>query len=58
MIQINSCRQPTVDKWRSIPVQIEKTDPLYIQVYEQLKKSILQGSWNPGDKLIESKIAS
>lgn len=38
-------------------LKINKEEPLYQQVYEQLKKHILDGGWSPGEKLIETKIA-
>lgn len=38
--------------------KIEKNGPLYVQVYEQIKRSIIEGDLEPGEKLIESKIAS
>lgn len=38
--------------------KIEKNEPLYVQVYDQIKRSIIEGDWEPGEKLIESKIAS
>src|SRR5690625_5112611 len=37
-------------------LKINKSEPLYQQVYDQLKQHILDGGWNPGEKLIESKI--
>ena len=39
-------------------LKIDKKDPLYLQVYEQLKQHILSQGWKPGEKLIESKIAA
>ncbi|MUK87638.1 FCD domain-containing protein [Ornithinibacillus sp. L9] len=39
-------------------MKIEKKDPLYLQVYEQLKQYILEGGWSPGERLVESQIAS
>ena len=39
-------------------LKIEKKEPLYIRVYDLVKKSILEGNWNPGEKLVESKIAT
>src|SRR5690625_133380 len=38
-------------------LKINKSEPLYQQVYDQLKQHILDGGWGPGEKLIESKIA-
>lgn len=38
--------------------KIEKNNPLYVQVYDQIKRSIINGDLKPGEKLIESKIAS
>ncbi|WP_088036429.1 GntR family transcriptional regulator [Evansella clarkii] len=37
---------------------IQKQAPLYLQVYETFKKSILEGRWSPGEKIVESKIAA
>jgi DNA-binding GntR family transcriptional regulator len=37
--------------------QIQKQEPLYIQVYEVIKNFILEGRWEPGEKLVESQIA-
>ena len=37
---------------------IRKQEPLYLQVYETFKKSILEGRWNPGEKIVESKVAA
>lgn len=36
---------------------IQKQEPLYIQVYEVMKSFILEGRWEPGEKLVESQIA-
>lgn len=36
---------------------IQKQEPLYIQVHEIIKNFILEGRWEPGEKLIESQIA-
>lgn len=38
--------------------KIEKTKPLYLQVYNILKKEILEKKWSPGERLIESQIAT
>lgn len=37
---------------------IQKQEPLYLQVYENFKKSILEGRWSPEEKIVESKIAA
>lgn len=39
-------------------LKIAKNDPLHLQVYAQLKQTILEGRWKPGEKLVETKIAS
>lgn len=39
-------------------LKIDRKDPLYLQVYEQLKQHILSQNWKPGEKVIESKIAA
>lgn len=38
-------------------LKVNKEEPLYQQVYEQLKRHILDGGWGPGEKIIETKIA-
>lgn len=42
----------------SVFLEILKSSPLYLQVYHRLKDEILEGRWEPGEKLIESKIAT
>ncbi len=37
---------------------IQKNEPLYMQVYEIVKNAIMEGVWEPGEKLFESKVAN
>ena len=39
-------------------MKIQKIEPLYLQVYSILRKEVLDGVYQPGQKLIESRIAT
>lgn len=37
--------------------EIQKTEPLHIQVYQIVKEKIIKGEYNPNERLVESKVA-
>jgi DNA-binding GntR family transcriptional regulator len=39
-------------------MQIQKNEPLYMQVYSILRNDLLQGAYHPGEKLVESRLAT
>ncbi|MCG7344008.1 GntR family transcriptional regulator [Sporosarcina sp. ACRSL] len=39
-------------------MKIQKMEPLYLQVYSILRKEVLEGVYQPGQKLVESRIAA
>lgn len=38
--------------------QLQRVDPLYEQIYKNVEQSILEGRFSPGERLIDTKIAS
>jgi|DewCreStandDraft_5_1066085.scaffolds.fasta_scaffold01331_14 DNA-binding GntR family transcriptional regulator len=43
---------------KDVPAAIQKATPLADQVYRALKEAIVQGRLRPGDRLVESEVAS
>jgi DNA-binding GntR family transcriptional regulator len=41
-----------------VRMKIQKSDPLYLQVYTLLRDELTRGHYKPGEKLVESKLAA